>query len=109
MYVSITGLTLKSPWMILRFYYHAIPCIKQAKTAKGNIHTSVKKINKVYHTLTGWESKEAMQDFLYNGAHKKAMRVFSKIATGKTFGFDSDTLPSWADVPILWQRQGKGY
>ncbi len=30
-YASITGLKLKRPWHVLRFYRHAIPSIRQAR------------------------------------------------------------------------------
>jgi heme-degrading monooxygenase HmoA len=36
----------------------------------------VRKIAGVQHTLTVWDSREAMQRFFYSGAHKQAIRAF---------------------------------
>jgi hypothetical protein len=109
MYVSITGLKLKSFWHVFRFYRHAVPSLRQAQKAEGNLCAQVRTINGVHHTLTAWESEKHMRAFLYSGAHKKAIKSFPKIATGKTFGFESDTIPDWSDVHQLWQDHGEGY
>ncbi len=108
-YVSITGLTLKKPWHIFRFYWHAVPSLGQARRAKGNIRTEVRTINGVHHTLTVWENEAAMSAFLYRGAHRRAIKAFGKIATGKTFGFATDRVPSWDDVHGLWLERGRDY
>ena len=61
------------------------------------------------HTLTVWESERAMRRFLYQGAHKQAIKAFPDIATGKTFGFETDRVPSWDEVPTLWAEHGREY
>ncbi len=101
-YVSITGLKLKNSMSILAFFRHAIPSMNQAKKADGNISAEAKKINGIYHTLSVWESEEKMREFIYSGAHLKAIQEFPKIATGKTFGYTTNSLPSWDDVHSLW-------
>jgi len=108
-YVSITGLALKRPWHLVRFYWHAVRSLRQARTAPGNLATSVKTIDGVHHTLTVWESKEVMRRFLHSGAHQSAIRAFRSIATGKTFGFETDRVPSWSEVQGLWRERGKDY
>jgi hypothetical protein len=69
----------------------------------------VKKINGIHHTLSAWESKTMMQKYIYQGPHKLAIRVFRKIATGKTFGYVSSSLPNWEEVHHLWKTKGKDY
>ena len=101
-YVSITGLKLKNSMSILTFFRHAIPSMNQAKKADGNISAEAKKINGVYHTLSVWETEEKMREFIYSGAHLKAIQKFPKFATGKTFGYTTNSLPSWNDVHSLW-------
>lgn len=108
-YVSITGLTLKKPWHVFRFYRHAASSLRQAKRANGNLRTEVQTINGVHHTLTVWDDEAAMRRFLYRGAHKRAIKAFGTIATGKTFGFATDQIPSWDEVHGLWLDRGRDY
>jgi hypothetical protein len=108
-YVSITGLRLKKPWHVFRFYWLALQALRQARKAAGNLTTEAKTIGGIHHTLTVWESRAAMQGFLYVGAHKRAIAAFGKIATGKTFGFAADRVPSWEEVPEIWGARGREY
>lgn len=108
-YVSITGLKLKRPWHVLRFYRHAGPSLRQARRAEGNLSTDVKIIDGVHHTLTVWEDEAAMRAFLYAGAHRRAIKAFRSIATGKTFGFETDCVPTWDEVHALWRERGRDY
>ena len=109
MYISITGLKPKGFWAYLRFWTLAIPSFTEAKTAKGNLHGDVKKINGYQCTLTAWENREMMLAFMKNGTHLKAMKAFNSIATGKTFGYESDTIPSWEEAYSLLASKGKNY
>ena len=108
-YVSITGLRLKRPWHIFRFYRHAVPSFREARSAKGNQKAEVKTINGVHHTLTVWDTEASMRDFIYSGAHLNAIRAFGSIATGKTFGFETDQIPDWDAVHRLWSEYGEKY
>ncbi|MEO1016671.1 MAG: hypothetical protein AAFY56_03135 [Pseudomonadota bacterium] len=106
-YVSITGLRLKSLWHIPRFQWHAIRSFQQAQNAPGILKAEAKTIDGVHHTLTVWVSEDAMRTFLRSGAHRRAIRIFSVIATGKTFGFATSTPPSWNDAHRLWQERAQ--
>lgn len=108
-YISITGLKLKRFWHAPRFWFHAVRSMVQAKQAPGNVLAKAKTINGVHHTLSVWQSREAMQVFIRRGAHLKAMRQFSSMATGKTFGFESNDIPAWHEVHQLWQDKGVDY
>ena len=83
--------------------------MSQAKKAEGNLLAEARKINGIYHTLSIWKSKETMKNFLYSGAHKKAIISFPKIATGKTYGYSSSTIPSWDEVHGLWLSHAIDY
>jgi hypothetical protein len=109
MYISITGLKTKRIWGFIRFWTLAIPSFTEAKTAKGNQYSAVKKINGYQCTLTAWENREMMLAFMKNGTHLKAMKAFNSIATGKTFGYESDTIPSWEEAYSLLESKGKNY
>jgi hypothetical protein len=100
-YVSITGLRPKNIWSIFKFWRHAIPSKIQADSAPGILYSDVKKINQIQHTLTAWETKEHMMSYIHSGSHLKALKDFKKIAVGKTFGFETNQIPSWDEVHEL--------
>lgn len=106
-YVSITGLKVRSWKYIPAFWWHAVRSKIQADRAPGILFVGVKKINGVHHTLTAWQSREAMKSYIMSGSHKRAMPVFHKIATGQTFGFEASRLPDWDEVHRLWREHGK--
>ena len=108
-YVSITGLELKSWRHIFRFGWHTMRSFQQAKKAEGNISAALNSINRVKHTRTVWENEAAMRAFAYSGAHRKAIAAFPAIATGKTFGYETEAVPDWDEVHDLWRKRGKDY
>jgi hypothetical protein len=44
-----------------------------------------------------------------SGVHLKAMQAFHKIATGRTYGFESESIPTWTEAFDLLQDKGKDY
>ena len=108
-YVSITGLKPRGLVSFFIFLRHAIPSKIQAEQAPGNLYVAVKRINGIHHTLSVWENKSDMKSYIYQGPHLLAIKVFRKIATGKTFGYESNTLPSWEEVHELWKTNGMDY
>ena len=106
-YVSITGLRLKGPLHALRFAWHALGSMRQAKTADGNLFADARRIGGVHHTLSVWRDEAAMRRFLVAGAHLKAMRAFPSIATGSTIGFPAEKAPDWSEVHAIWQARGR--
>lgn len=49
-------------------------------------------------TVSAWESREVMLEFMRSGAHLKAMKEFHGIATGRTYGYESENIPNWDDA-----------
>lgn len=109
MHISITGLKPKGILSYIKFWMLAIPTFRQAQTAAGNKHHSVKNIQGYQCTLTAWENKDAMLAFMRSGPHLKAMKAFHKIATGRTYGYESDTIPSWEEAYKLLEEKGRWY
>jgi quinol monooxygenase YgiN len=105
-YISITGLELKRFWHALAFWVHAMRSMAQARAAAGNIRADARTINGVHHTLSVWTDRAAMRAFLTADHHAEAMRVFPKIATGKTFGFTATEVPDWPEMHRLWRERG---
>ena len=108
-YVSITGLELKSIWHAFQFWRHAIPSMIQVRKAAGCLRSEVRSIDGIKHTLTVWESEADMRRFLYSGAHRRAIRAFPSFATGKTCGFWTERVPGWDEVPEIWRKKGRAY
>lgn len=106
-HLSITGLRVK-PGLInlLRFTWHAVRSFNQARKAKGNLHVAARPVNGVQHTVTAWESREAMLDYIRSGAHLDAMKAFHRIAEGSTFSLVAERLPDWEEVHRLWKERG---
>ena len=50
-----------------------------------------------------------MLDFMRSGAHFEAMKQFHNIATGRTFGFESDHVPNHKEAFELLIEKGKDY
>lgn len=109
MHISITGLKPKGLWGFIKFWYLAIPSFGEAKSAKGNLYSAVKRINGYQCTLSAWENREVMLVFMKNGVHLKAMKSFRSIATGRTYGYESDTIPNWDEAYALLETKGKNY
>jgi hypothetical protein len=109
MYISITGLKPKGILGFFKFWQLAIPSFRQAQTAKGNLFCEVKRINGYQCTLTAWNDRNTMLEFMRSGIHLKAMKSFHKIATGKTYGFESESIPNWSDAFELLETNGKQY
>ena len=53
-----------------------------------------------------WESREIMLKYLRSGAHLKAMKAFKQIATGPTYGYESESIPSWDEAYALLTEKG---
>ena len=50
-----------------------------------------------------------MRNLMKSGVHLKAIKSFGKIATGKTYGYEAETVPSWTETFELLHKNGKGY
>ena len=107
MYISLTGLKPKGFFAYIRFWFLAIPAFRQAQKAKGNLHCDVRKVQEYQCTISAWESRELMLNYLRSGAHLKAMKAFHQIATGPTYGYESDQIPSWEEAYALLMEKGK--
>src|SRR6056300_680500 len=96
MYVSVTALKTRGFFSAIRFWLLAVPTFRQAKSSKGVLFCEVKTVDGFHHTLTAWETK-------------KEMKVFPKIATGSTIGYEADEIPSWSEALENWRKQAVNY
>ena len=109
MFISITGLKPKGFFSSLQFWRFAIPSFAQARKAKGNLYCEVNRIKGFQCTLTAWKDQTAMLEFMRSGIHLEAMKAFHKIATGKTYGYESDAIPDWNEAFALLEVYGRQY
>ena len=84
-----------------------MPSFTAARKANGNLFCEAKKINKYHHTLTAWENKSKMMDYLRGKHHSSAMKNFRSIGTGSVYGYENDLIPSWEDAIKKWQENYK--
>lgn len=106
-YVSITGLQVRHFWYLPIFWRHALRAMMQVRSAPGNMSAQARTINGVHHTLSVWKDRQSMLTYLSAGAHREAMRVFPRIATGKTVGFQTQEVPDWSQVHAIWIERGQ--
>ncbi len=106
-FVSITGLRVRRFWHVPMFWRHAVASMAQAQRSEGCLGASAKTINGVHHTRSIWRDREDMRAYLRQGAHHEAMKMFHRIATGKTLGFEATGVPDWQEVHRLWVTVGR--
>ena len=107
MYVSVTGVKPKGLFGWIRFWTFAIPASKDAQKAEGILHCALNSLNGYQHTLTVWKSKEHMLGYLTSPAHLKAMKNLSKIGSGKVYGYETNSIPSWEDAFTELDKNGR--
>lgn len=105
--VSVTGLQLKAIWHRPRFAYHAMRSFAQARKSDGNLLTDARIVDGHHHTMTAWRDRKAMVTYVRSGAHKQAMRIFHRIATGSVVNFEAYTIPDWTDALAHWRAEAR--
>ena len=109
MYISITGLKPRNFFTTIRFWIFTIPAFKAAQKSEGNLFCEVKSANGYQHTITAWKNRNFMTKYVMSKPHAKAMKNFRSIATGSTYGYEGDQIPSWKEAIGLWQKNYKEY
>ena len=109
MYVAVTALKAKGFLSAIRFWLLAVPTFKQATFSDGVLFCEVKSVDGFHHTLTAWETKHDMKKFVFSPIHRKAMRVFPKIATGSTIRYETDKMLSWDEAVEIWRKTAVNY
>ena len=98
MYVSVTGLKTKGFVGWVRFWMLAIPAFRAAQKAEGCLICESKTVNGYHHTFTVWRDKTSMMNYRASPVHLKTMKVFSRIAYGKVYGYETSNIPTWNDA-----------
>jgi hypothetical protein len=107
LYISITGLKPKNFFTTIRFFIFTIPAFRAAQRSEGNLFCESKKKDSYYHTITAWKNRDMMMKYLTGKAHSKAMKNFSLIGTGSTYGYEGNQIPSWNKAIKIWEENFK--
>lgn len=108
-HVSITGLRLRSVFYAPVFWLNAMPSYRAAERAAGALSVEAWQMDGVHYTLTFWESFAQMRAYVRSPVHSRAVRVLDKIATGQTYGYAADTLPSRVEAQYVLAEKGRSY
>jgi len=107
MIIAITGFRPKNLLKKFRFFSHAVPLFQLAKKSRGNIHAERFTHQSYYHTITAWESRDAMMGFVYSPAHQKAIDLYDVLGEGLTCHYESEEIPSSKDALNYWRANGQ--
>eukprot|EP00571_Detonula_confervacea_P016494 CAMPEP_0172307498 /NCGR_PEP_ID=MMETSP1058-20130122/8338_1 /TAXON_ID=83371 /ORGANISM="Detonula confervacea, Strain CCMP 353" /LENGTH=134 /DNA_ID=CAMNT_0013019677 /DNA_START=15 /DNA_END=419 /DNA_ORIENTATION=+ len=107
-YVSVTGLLTKSWLSMPKFAYLSNVAYHDALKAEGNVASSTFLKDGVSHTITVWESKEAMREFFRGEAHANAMKSMKDVSIYvKVHGYFTDQQPTRAEAIDEWKKEGR--
>ena len=109
MYVSVTALKTRGFLSAIRFQLLAVLVFKQAKSSAGILFCEVKSVDGFHHTLTAWKTKKDMRKFVLSPVHQKAVKIFPKIATGSTIGYETDKMLGWDEMLLMWWETAANY
>lgn len=101
-WLSLTHLQLKSLRYLLPFLWQTLRVQRQLRATPGCRKVLVRQQADLHFwTMSLWDSKQAMQGFRAQGAHKKAMRSgprWSRFTQSGGWLVGDDVLPAWAEV-----------
>ena len=105
MYVSITGLKPKGIIGWIKFWAYTIPASKDAQNAEGILHCEFNSRNGYQHTLTVMEIKRTHVGLFNIPTSFKSNKKYSKIGSGKVYGYEAKSIPCWEDVFAKWDNK----
>jgi hypothetical protein len=107
----VTRLRLRSPWLLPRFFWHAIQSNIQARKAPGHLKLeTLSDARFAFWTKSAWTDEASMRAFMLSGPHKKAMPVLANMCDeGTTVHWvqDDAELPTWEEGHRRLQAGGK--
>ena len=107
MIIAITGFKPKNLLKKFWFLSHAVPLFQLVQKSPGNIHAERFTHHGYYHTLTAWESRDAMMGYVYSPAHQKAIDLYDVLGEGLTCHYESEEIPSSKHALDYWRANGQ--
>jgi hypothetical protein len=105
--VSVKGLKPKGFIGWIRFWLYTIPASNAAQKAEGVLHCELKTHSGYQQTLTVWETKKHMMAYIASPARFRAMKSISQIGSGKVFGCQTYSFPSWNDALVEFDNKAR--
>jgi hypothetical protein len=106
-YVSVTGFRPKGLLSMPAFWWRTLTSLAQARKSPGIVAVAARVVDGTYHTMTAWTDEPSMRRFVTCGAHRRAMKNFRTLGTGKTYGYVCDHVPDWQSAHQLWCLHAK--
>jgi len=92
--VTATQLKVRGLIGLFRFFTRMGAIRRQVACADGVLFVKLRG----FHTLTGWESIEAMKAFRNTGAHLDAMKNLTAIGRAKSATWETSHEPTWDEA-----------
>jgi hypothetical protein len=92
--ISATAIKVGSVMGLFRFILASRKVLRQLKGAEGLVFAKARG----FRTLSGWESREAMNAFRNNGHHLTAMKFSRSIGKVKSVTWESEFEPDWNET-----------
>ena len=87
MIIAITSFIPKSMFKKFQLFSHAVPLFRLAQKSPGNVHAGRFTHQGYYHTLTAWESRDAMMGYVYSPDHQKAVDLYDVLGKELTYHY----------------------
>ena len=94
MIVTATQIKLNGLFSFFRF----IPRVGKIKRQLENIEGLIFIKFSGFSTLSGWESREAMQAFRNSGEHLDAMKNIRRMGKAKSVTWETESEPDWTEA-----------
>ena len=107
-YVSLTLIHVKSTFAFRYFYPHAFKSYRAAKNFSSCLDVKTTAFGFYDHsTMSLWNDRSSILEFLECSEHKAAMKSFDKIGTGRVYGYEAPSLPAWSEAKELLEKHGR--
>ena len=108
MIITVTSIRLRKWWLYFYLTSLAFKITLQLRKQKGFIKMKNTGFGYLHFTLSVWETEEDLKRFAREGAHLKAMKKSSVLATEiRTYTYQSDQVPNWKEAKNLLLEKGK--
>ncbi len=104
MIVSITSIKLKGPFAFFPLSLRALRIVQQLRSTKCKEFRK-RGIWTTHYTMTLWDNKQNMDEFVRSSAHLEAMKASSGFAREiRLYTYEGTTLPKWPDAIRLLEN-----
>ena len=101
MLATITSIELRGPLKFFALSRSALKIIRQLKTTQCQ-QFKKRGIWTKHYTMTLWNNREEMMDFVQSGAHLESMKLSKDMAKEiRTITVEMDSLPNWKEAKKL--------